>query len=218
MLGWHYKSKPLILLAIMPIHGNVTLMKSCRLARLSLVFVACLATPATVLAAPPSFYNPDIAGSRDVRDLPRFENARIRAFQQRDNAEISVPVDAINTRTEENTKTIQLQGTIIHTDYVIRPLRPAADIDRHYENVLRNAGYETVFRCAGIAACGSRMGSMILNDGNVAPAGFADGLFNDQMRVRVAKKGATWVLLHMIQGPDRALVYQAVIEGARELE
>jgi len=38
------------------------------------------------------------------------------------------------------------------------------------------------------------------------------------MRVRVAKKGATWVLLHVIQGPDRALVYQAVIEGARELE
>ncbi|MEG1451680.1 DUF4892 domain-containing protein [Brevundimonas sp.] len=193
-------------------------MKSRRLACLSLIFAAGLAAPAPLLAAAASPYDPDIAGSRDVRDLPRFANARIRAYQSRDNAEIIVPVAALNTRSDEAANIIKLQGAITHSDYVIRPLVPAADVDRHYENLLRNAGYETVFRCAGISACGSRMGSLILNDGNVAPAGFADGVFNDQMRVRVARKGATWVLLHVIQGPDRALVYQAVIEGARELE
>ena len=36
--------------------------------------------------------------------------------------------------------------------------------------------------------------------------------------VVVARKGSTWVLLHMTRGPDRSLVYQAVIEGARELD
>lgn len=193
-------------------------MKSRRLCRISLVFAACLAAPAPLWAATAASYVSDIAGSRDFRDLPLFQNARIRAYQARDNAEIIVPVAPINTRTDEGQNIIQLQGAITHTDYVIRPLVPAADVDRHYENALRDAGYETVFRCAGITACGTRMGSLILNDGNVAPAGFADGVFNDQMRVRVAKKGATWVLLHVIQGPDRALVYQAVIEGARELE
>lgn len=202
----------------MVIHGNVPLMKSRRFACLSLIVVACLAAPAPLLATAAFSYDPDIAGSRDVRDLPRFANARIRAYQSRDNAEIIVPVAAINTRSDEDANIIKLQGAITHSDYVIRPLVPAADVDRHYENLLRDAGYETVFRCAGITACGARMGSLILNDGNVAPAGFTDGVFNDQMRVRVAKKGATWVLLHVIQGPDRALVYQAVIEGARELE
>lgn len=193
-------------------------MKRSVLFSFSVMAMACLAAPATAVPAPSPYYDPDIAGSRDYRDLPRFDHARIRAYQAHGNAEIIVPVDAVNSRSDESENTVRLQGAITHTDYVVRPLSPAADIDRHYENVLRNAGYETMFRCAGISACGSRMGTMILNDGNVAPAGFADGLFNDQMRVRVAKKGATWVLLHVIQGPDRALVYQAVIEGARELE
>lgn len=218
MLGRHYIFKPLIRLAIPAIHGKVTLMNRRVLFSISLMATACLAVPATALATLPAAYDPDIAGSRDHRDLPRFENARIRAYQSRGNDEIIVPTDAINNRSDETKKAVRLQGAITHIDYVVRPLIPAADLDRHYENTLRNAGYETVFRCAGISACGSRMGAMILNDGSVAPAGFADGLFNDQMRVRVAKKGATWVLLHVIQGPDRALVYQAVIEGARELE
>ena len=72
--------------------------------------------------------------------------------------------------------------------------------------------------CTGIARCGSGMGALILLSDTVAPAGFADGVFNDQLRVIVARKGSTWVLLHMTRGPDRSLVYQAVIEGARELD
>src|SRR5690606_18521381 len=51
-----------------------------------------------------------------------------------------------------------------------------------------------------------------------ARAGFADGVFNDQVRVIVARKGSTWVLLHMTRGPDRSLVYQAVVGSARELD
>lgn len=193
-------------------------MKRSLLSSFFLMVTACLAAPATALPHLPASYDPDVAGSRDYRALPRFENARIRAYQSQGNAEIIVPVDSINSRSDESDKAIKLQGAITHIDYVVRPLTPAADIDRYYETSLRNAGFETLFRCSGISACGSRMGTMILNDGNVAPAGFADGLFNDQMRVRVAQKGATWVLLHVIQGPDRSLVYQAVIEGARELQ
>lgn len=172
----------------------------------------------TLLAGTTFAQDADVRGSRDHADLPRFENGRIRAYRTYDNAEILIPKASINTRADETEKTIKLQGAVQHSDYVIRPLRPSNELDRHYETALRRGGFETVFTCSGTAACGTRMGSLILNEGVVSPVGFADGLFNDRLQVRVARKGSTWVLLHMIQGPDRALVYQAVIEGARELE
>jgi len=173
---------------------------------------------ASFVAAPVLAQDPDVRGSRDYADLPRVDGGRIRAYRTYDNAEILIPQAGIHSRSDESEKTLKLQGAVRHSDYVIRPLRPAHEIDRYYETALRNGGYETVFTCSGISICGSRMGSLILNEGVVSPVGFADGLFNDRLQVRVARKGSTWVLLHMIQGPDRALVYQAVIEGARELE
>lgn len=177
-----------------------------------------VAALALVAAPPVMAQQPDVVGASDYRDLPRYTDGYIRAWRNLPIAEISVPTSAIASRTDETEKTLRLQGAIHHYDYVIRPARSSLEVDRHYEDSLRAAGFETVFTCTGISNCGSRMGPMILNEGNVAPVGFADGIFNDQMRVRVARKGSTWVLLHMIQGPDRALVYQAVIEGARELE
>ena len=169
-------------------------------------------------AKPQSATPPDVYSARDYHGLPRFEGGRIRAYRVLGNSEILLPQATIANRSDEAQKTLRLQGEITHIDYVIRPSSHPQDIDRYYESLLRDGGYETVFNCTGSSACGSRMGPMILNEGTVAPIGFADGIFNDQLRVRVARKGATWVLLHMIQGPDRALVYQAVIDGARELE
>jgi len=160
----------------------------------------------------------DAAGAHDYAELARYPQARIRAYRALSNAEIIVPRGSLSSLTDEAEKVTRLQGAITHTDYVLHTAIPAQEMDRYYETQLRGAGYETVFHCVGISACGSRMGSLILNDGNVAPAGFASVLFNDQLRVRVARKGATWIVLHMIQGPDRALTYQAVIEAASELE
>lgn len=177
-----------------------------------------LAALALAVAPPVMAKQTDVAGARDFHDLPRYRDGIIRSWRTLPISEISIPQGAIASRTDEDEKAIRLQGAIHHYDYVIRPARSSLEVDRHYEERLRENGYETVFQCTGITHCGSRMGPMILNEGNVAPVGFADGIFNDQMRVRVARKGSTWVLLHMIQGPDRALVYQAVIEGARELE
>lgn len=156
-------------------------------------------------------------GARDYRDLPRLDGARIRAWRQLSVAEITLPTAAVAEGVaSENAH--RIQGQINHLDYVVRPALGPIDMARHYEDALREGGYETVFSCTGIARCGSGMGALILLSDTVAPAGFADGVFNDQLRVIVARKGSTWVLLHMTRGPDRSLVYQAVIEGARELD
>src|SRR5690606_27118666 len=177
------------------------------------------AAPLAALASPPPPFlvQQDVRGARDHADLPRMDGARIRAWRQLSVAEITLPTGAV-AEGDTPQSALRLQGQISHLDYVIRPAVAPIDMARHYEEALREGGYETVFACTGIARCGSGMGALILLSDTVAPAGFADGVFNDQLRVVVARKGATWVLLHMTRGPDRSLVYQAVIEGARELE
>lgn len=177
------------------------------------------AAPLAALASPPPPFlvEQDVRGARDHDDLPRMDGARIRAWRQLSVAEITLPTGAV-AEGDTPQSALRLQGQISHLDYVIRPAVAPIDMARHYEEALREGGYETVFACTGIARCGSGMGALILLSDTVAPAGFADGVFNDQLRVVVARKGATWVLLHMTRGPDRSLVYQAVIEGARELE
>lgn len=174
-------------------------------------------TSATAAPVPMQHSVQDVRGARDHDDLPRMDGARIRAWRQLSVAEITLPTGSVNDGgASENT--LRLQGQISHLDYAIRPAVPPLEMTRHYEAALRDGGYETVFSCAGIARCGSGMGSLILLSDKTAPAGFADGVFNDQLRVIVARKGSTWVLLHMTRGPDRSLVYEAVIEGARELD
>lgn len=186
-----------------------------------LALVAAFLTTAAPLSALASatapFHAQDVRGARDYRDLPRLDGARIRAWRQLSVAEITLPTAAVaeGAATEDAHR---IQGQINHLDYVVRPAIASIDMARHYEDALREGGYETVFSCTGIARCGSGMGALILLSDTVAPAGFADGVFNDQLRVIVARKGSTWVLLHMTRGPDRSLVYQAVIEGARELD
>ena len=181
--------------------------------------VLTVVAPLPVAAASPRppLVEQDVEGARDHDDLPRMDGARIRAWRQLSVAEITLPTGPVaEGAAPENA--LRLQGQISHLDYAIRPAVAPIDMARHYEEALREGGYETVFSCTGIARCGSGMGALILLGDAVSPSGFADGIFNDQLRVVVARKGSTWVLLHMTRGPDRSLVYQAVIEGARELD
>jgi hypothetical protein len=87
-------------------------------------------------------------------------------------------------------------------------------IERYYTDLFKKAGFTTVFSCVG-PACGRDMGSLILNSGKVAPPGLADGLFNDRIRVMVARRADDWVLIHIAEGPDRSQIFQAVVEGAQ---
>lgn len=160
----------------------------------------------------------DVRGATDHAEVPRVDGAVARAWRHVALGDIRIPLGPINSRDDLDTVPRHVQGEIKHTDYVIRPAQTPLEIDRHYEEALRSNGYQTLYVCSGTASCGSRMGELILLSDKVAPVGLADGLFNDQIRIRVARKGSTWVLLHIIRGPDRSLVYQAVVEGGRDLD
>lgn len=152
------------------------------------------------------------ANGADHSLLPRYEGASIRKYRSASLDEIVMPTGAITSK-DALTNRQNLEGSITHVDYRVKPATAPLQIERHYKDVLHAAGFETIFNCVG-PACGRDMGSLILNSGKVAPVGFADGLFNDRVRVLVAKRGDNWVLLHIAEGPDRSQVYQVVVEGA----
>lgn len=158
---------------------------------------------------------PAAAQDRDGVDhplLPRYEGASILNYRAGSLDEIVMPTGAIASENAATNRR-RLEGTVTHIDYRIKPATAPLQIERYYDGALRNAGFETVYHCIG-STCGRNMGSLILNSGKVAPVGFADGLFNDRIRVLVARRDNMWVLLHIAEGPDRSQIYQAVVEEA----
>lgn len=169
----------------------------------------CIGLALLALASPVS------AQDRDGEDhplLPRYAEAVIVGYRAPSLDEIVVPTGPIaNEDAAANRKVIE--GRVTHIDYRVTPATAPLEIERYYQGVLHDAGFAPVYSCVG-QACGRDMGSLILNSGKVAPAGLADGLFNDKVRVVVSRRGETWVVLHVAEGPDRSQIYQAVIEGA----
>ncbi|MDP1599213.1 DUF4892 domain-containing protein [Phenylobacterium sp.] len=160
------------------------------------------------LAAPASAQDTD---GRDHALLPRYADAAIVGYRASSLEEIVVPTGPIANESGAANRQV-IEGQVTHIDYRVKPATAPLQIERYYEGVLRDAGFAPVYSCLG-PACGRDMGSLILNSGKVAPTGLADGLFNDKVRVLVSRRGDTWVLLHVAEGPDRSQVYQAVVEG-----
>lgn len=114
---------------------------------------------------------------------------------------------------EAQTNRVTLEGRATHIDYRVKPATAPLQIERYYDDLLKNAGFSIAYSCVG-PACGRDMGALILNSGKLAPVGLADGLFNDRILVVVARRADSWVVLHIAEGPDRSQIFQAVVEGA----
>lgn len=162
------------------------------------------------MAGPPAMAQD--AGGEDHAALPRYPGATIVGYRGPSTDAIVVPTgdiaDADGTGHRE-----AVEGQVTHIDYRIVPAVAPLQIDRYYAALLAKQGFGTIFACTG-PACGRDMSSLILNSGKVAPTGLADGVFNDRNRVRVARRGSTWIVLHIAEGPDRSMVYEAVVDGA----
>jgi hypothetical protein len=160
--------------------------------------------------------SPLLAQDSDGADhplLPRYPQAEIDGYRAPSLDEVVMPTGPIADE-EASTNRQVLEGSVTHIDYRVKPATAPLQVERYYTNLLKKAGFTTVFSCVG-PACGRDMGSLILNSGKVAPTGLADGLFNDRIRVMVARRADDWVLIHIAEGPDRSQIFQAVVEGAQ---
>lgn len=162
---------------------------------------------------------PALAQDTDGTDhplLPRYTGAEIDGYRGPSQDEVTIPTGPIAAEDDTANRRL-LTGQATHIDYRIKPATAPLQIERYYADRLKAAGFETVFACTG-PACGRDMGALILNSGKVAPTGLADGLFNDRIRVRIARRADIWVLLHIAEGPDRSQVFETVVEGATEAQ
>ncbi|WP_294235579.1 hypothetical protein [uncultured Sphingomonas sp.] len=171
--------------------------------RIALTAIAMLiATP--VLAQ-------DVDG-QDHPGLTRYPGAVIDGYRAPALDQLVMPTGPI-AREDGTTNRQVLEGRITHIDYRVKPATAPLQIERYYQDLLGKAGFTTAYSCVG-PACGNAMGALILNSGKVAPVGLADGLFNDRIRVLIARRDRTWVLLHIAEGPDRSQVFETVVEDA----
>lgn len=152
----------------------------------------------------------DRVEGQDPGFLPRFEGADIRQYRQTSLDQIVIPTGPVAD--EKRPPSVELlEGAITHIDYLVTPAVAPLAIEQHYRAMLDRAGYEVYFDCHGERQCGQGMASLILNSGHVAPAGLADGIFSDGIRLLVARKGRDWVLMHVNSGPDAAHAYVATV-------
>ena len=169
----------------------------------------CIASVLLALATPVFAQDKD---GEDHPLLPRYAGAAIVGYRAASLDEIVTPTGPIANE-DATTNQQVIEGRVTHIDYRVKPATAPLQIERYYKDLLQEEGFAAVYSCVG-QACGRDMGSLILNSGKVAPVGLADGLFNDKIRVLVSRRGDTWVLLHVAEGPDRSQIYQAVIEAA----
>ena len=169
-----------------------------------------LALIGATLAAATSASAHDGDEGRDPAFLPRFTGAEIRGYRQPSLDEIVIPTGAV-ADAERPASVELLQGEVAHIDYRVEPAVAPLAVEQHYRKALQDAGYDIRFACRGTTQCGRDMGVLILNSGLVAPSGLANGIFSDQIRLLVARKGTDWVLMHVNVGPQAALVYVATV-------
>jgi len=168
-----------------------------------------LALASLALSSP--LFAQDIDG-QDHPDLPRYPQSVIDGYRAPSLDEIVIPTGPI-ANAEVQTNREVLEGKVTHIDYRVKPATAPLQIERYYDDLLRKAGFLIAYLCVG-PSCGRDMGALILNSGKVAPVGLADGLFNDRIRVMIARRADTWALLHIAEGPDRSQIFQAVVENA----
>lgn len=172
--------------------------------RLSLAVLAACLTASPLLAQE--------SDGQDHPELPRYPSAVIDGYRAPSLDNVVMPTGPIAT--EDGTINRQLlEGRVTHIDYRVKPATAPLQIERYYTDQLRKAGYKVAYSCIG-PACGNAMGALILNSGKVAPTGLADGLFNDRIRVVIARRDRNWVLLHIAEGPDRSQIFETVVENA----
>lgn len=176
--------------------------------RMSSLFVSAAIAACAVIAAPL------VAQDRDAEDhplVPRYPSAVIAGYRAPSLDEIAMPTGPIaNEQADTNIR--RLEGRVTHVGYDVVPSTAPLQIQRYYADLLKKDGFDTVFSCAG-SACGKDMGALIMNSGRIAPPGF-DAFFNDRVRVLVARRAASWVLLYISDAEPKSAIYQAVVEEA----
>ncbi|TWB10485.1 uncharacterized protein DUF4892 [Nitrospirillum amazonense] len=178
-------------------------------------YQAVLAVALPLLAATPVLAAGDVPGSKDHPLVSRFAGATITAYEHKDFDEAFLPDRPV--KDADKAEGLHLEGKITRVWYTIGAGKSALEVERNYQDALRKAGFQTLFRCAK-DECGDDFQSLVINSGKVLPPGKGDAAFGGAHRTILAKlprpTGDAYVFLHIMEDSSnqRTLVNEEVVE------
>ncbi|TVM32308.1 OmpA family protein [Oceanidesulfovibrio marinus] len=104
----------------------------------------------------------DVAGSKDIPGLPRYEGSIIMAYQLGEFDEAVVPLAPFQDG--DWSDAVKLEGRVTRILYLAPPDRSSLEVIRNYENSLKELGYTTVFQCGGFDECGKDVDTFYSED------------------------------------------------------
>lgn len=100
----------------------------------------------------------DVSGSADHPLIPRYEGSEIVKYDTEaftDHRMLTAPAKTYGGLDKNLDATILLEGALTRITYRAPAERSTLEVVRNYEQALREAGFETIFACAG-EECGGR--------------------------------------------------------------
>jgi len=105
----------------------------------------------------------DKEGSKDHPLISRYPGSFIGEYQVMEFDEFNLPLGKANDG--NLVKSQKLEGKITHIVYAAPAGRSILEVYRNYESALRKGGFETLFSCTGVEACGSSGPTLVAANG-----------------------------------------------------
>ena len=126
-------------------------------------FVAAFLVPMISVVAPA--FSADVEGSKDYPLISRYEGSNILSYKEDVFNEYPLFVNEISAHNGiegQPDSVMWLEGRIIKLLYVNPPDRSGLEVFRNYETALKDAGFETIFKCKS-KACGGHQFNRAMN-------------------------------------------------------
>ena len=172
----------------------------------------------SLLLAASMVATPVAAQDRDGADHPlltRYPGTEIRSYRATGAERLFVPTAAVTN--QARAKGVTLEGEVTHISYMHFPAVSRLEMVRFYQTQLAAKGFALRFNCTGDVQCGREMQTLLINSGKVAPEGIGDAGFSGRYTTMVATRGNDWIVLMIEENANRSIVYEGVIEHARQL-
>nr|WP_321984685.1 OmpA family protein [uncultured Lichenicoccus sp.] len=136
---------------------------------------------AAPIRANPQIPAADVAGGSDSRYLPRYDDARLLAYDTLGDEQATLPSGPFRDFGFTGVRTID--GEVTRLAYVVPRMVSSLEVMRFFRDALSGAGFTTVFSCAGAGppdGCGGfDFGELLTQPMVEAHAGDAGGLIID---------------------------------------
>ncbi|TVQ94650.1 MAG: DUF4892 domain-containing protein [Chromatiaceae bacterium] len=126
----------------------------------------CLLLLAQLPAVAARDLSQDVPGAADPAGIPRFADAVIIGYRTSQFDQTELPLGPWDDAPEVRywADVLQVAGRRTRILYLAPPDASALEVIRNYQQALEGLGYEVLFSCSGVRACGAQVGAFYWDD------------------------------------------------------